>query len=184
MLAVFLGALLAIAAEVPLLIPEGTYVQECLHRRQKIHRVEGSKIFSSETNFSDEECSLPVLRIEMVGNYQLTSDGNLDFTFEDVFFIPLQDSVAELYSSQKVCGLEAWKNGEPKSIQGHSCDFFQSGFCFLIPSRLDQRFGLVRIEVDRIWMGKMSLDRDASSPFRRPVEYDPNPYLKTLSSGL
>jgi len=169
---------LGFSTDMPLLLPDGIYAQDCLHRRHKVHRIMGDQIFSQETNFYDDECTQPQIRIEMEGSYQLNGSGHLDFTFEDVFYIPWEKVVADLYSHHQVCGIDAWKEGQRHSIQGLSCDFFQSGYFFLIPAKSDKRFGLVKVEKNQIWMGRLSLDRDATNPFRRPLVFDPNPFRK------
>lgn len=150
---------------------EGTYLQDCLGGRQKSHTFQSNRISSVETNFSSLNCSDPQIKIEMEGTYQLAGI-ELDFIFEDVWLTVFRADVAQLYSDYKVCGISHWQAGVKQSIQGLSCDFFQSGFPFFVPKRGDQRFGIIAVNEDSIRMGRLTPFENASSPERRPTRWE------------
>jgi len=165
---------------------DGLWRQDCFRGYQREEWIEGNKAAYSETNFRDLACTSPALNIvsrgELVeGGFVLKPLGarELDFIFSSVSLIPLDQGAADFYESISLCGLNGWKVKEEKEITGLSCEFFGEGSRFQIPKAGTRKFGIFRRGGDReLYFGKLSPARDASSPLKRPVEFDPLPYLR------
>jgi hypothetical protein len=102
----------------------------------------------------------------------------LDFLFVGVRLIPRDHAAAAYYESVALCGLKGWKINEPKEIGGRLCDFLGLGEPFQVPRAGLKKFGVVKMEGDALYFGRLSPERDGSSAEKRPLDLDPLPYRR------
>ena len=164
---------------------DGAWRQPCRAGYQREEQIAGSHAVLAETNFRDSACTQPSLRIESRG--LLFPGGNvilpigaheLDFVFVGVRLTPLDQAAAAYYESMQLCGLRGWKVNEPQEIGGLFCDFYGLDLPVRVPEAGLRKFGVVKLEGDSLYLGRLSPERDASSPDKRPLELDPEPYRR------
>ncbi len=164
---------------------KGHWLQDCAGRYQKEELFEGDRATYTEHNFRGTGCSGKVL--EMISRGTLVPgsaiDGlegvnELDFVFESVTFIPIDEATADFYEKSALCGLTGWRVGEPKVITGLVCEFFGQGLKIQVPAAGVRKYGIAKVTANELYLGLLSPERDASSPERRPRELDPLPYRR------
>lgn len=162
---------------------DGHWKQDCARGYLKEEHFLGDSATYTEHNFRDLSCLTPsvdsVSRGTLVpGNPLLDPLGasELDFVFSSVGFTPRDQAAADFYESISLCGLTGWKVNEEKDITGLVCEFFAQGLKMQVPAAGTRKFGIVKREGDSLFFGKLSPERDGSTPFTRPRELDPAAY--------
>lgn len=169
---------------------DGRWRQGCAggYRREELFR--GGLAAYSERNFWDEGCRSPA--VEAVSRGWIALGGlvsaprearAIDFTFEAVSVRPLDPRAAAAYRARRVCGIRDWAEGEERDVTGLSCDFAGLGSVIRVPARGERRFGVVRAEGGLLYLGRLSPERDGTSPARRPRELDPSPYREVAGEA-
>ncbi len=164
---------------------DGVWRQDCQRSYQREERISGSHATFVETNFRDRSCTHPSVKVESRGLLFLGRNvifpigaSELDFLFVGVRLTPLDAEAAAFYESIQLCGLKGWNTGEAKEIGSLLCDFFGQKITFGVPAPGTRKFGVVRALAEELYFGRLSPERDGSTPERRPLELDPSPYRR------
>ena len=164
---------------------DGVWRQDCRAGYSREEAFAGAHAAYTERNFRDSACSS--LSVETIsrgsislGELVLEPSGAraLDFSFESVSLRPIDEKVATLWRERGVCGFRDWRAGVEKEVTGRYCDFFGLGSVVRVPSPGDRKFGIVVPGEGAIFLGRLSPERDGSTPERRPRELDSEPYRK------
>ena len=163
----------------------GLLRQDCARGFLKEERIQGAHAALTETNFRDPACTQPSVSIESRGT--LFPGGNvllpigaseLDFLFVGVRLTPRDEAAAAYYEREKMCGLEGWKVNEAKEIGGLFCELWGRGRPVPVPRAGLRKYGVVKATPEALYFGRLSPERDASAPEKRPLELDPVPYKR------
>jgi hypothetical protein len=163
-------------AQEPLL--EGIWSQPCQNQALRTENFARAQVTLTESYYGDKNCAKPVMDFESAGTY--TADrGEIDFAFQKIS-ITVQDFwyMAD-YNNRHVCGIDTWEMGVAQDVTGKFCEIFGKGYGIQIPPAGQKRFGIYKIENDQLYFGKLSVERDSSSPEKRPTEFDPRFYVRT-----
>ncbi len=164
---------------------DGHWRQSCTRGFYKEEIFKGESAAYFEHNFSDPACLSP--SVSTISRGTLVSGApvleplgarELDFIFVSVSLRPASKVAAGYYDSVSMCGLTGWKLGEEKEITGLLCELYGPGFAVQIPHAGLRKFGLVKVEAGALYFGKLSPERNGSSPLTRPLELDPNSFRK------
>ncbi|MNY70628.1 hypothetical protein D3C86_2088020 [compost metagenome] len=86
------------------------------------------------------------------------------------------------FNTRQVCGFTDWALDTPKDITGMTCKLFEDWSALKAPREGEMRFGTYKIEQnkegDRLFFGRLTKDRDALSPEKRPHLLDPRYYIR------
>lgn len=158
---------------------DGLWRQDCRAGYQKEERIQGSQVAFTERSFRDHACERPAIEIISRGALiwgalvaRPRNASELDFVFSSVSLIPRDRDAAAYYEALKLCGLSGWRVGEEKEITGLVCSFFGEGSQFFIPLKGTRKFGIVKAGAEEIFFGRLSPERDGSSPLKRPLELE------------
>jgi hypothetical protein len=159
---------------------QGLWAQPCANGVLKTEFFSGQRVLLNEMFFADKECRRPIVVFINEGTYQLPAPGWIDFKFTSVRLRLLTEGAVNDFNSRKVCGFGDWKNSEEKEISGRPCEIFVIGSPQRIPTVGDMRYGIYRLDLslNRLSFGKLSKDKNASTPEKRPHDLDPQYYLK------
>lgn len=168
---------------------DGLWRQDCRNGYQKEERISGGRVEFAETNFRDGFCGRPAVRILSRGALlggpavaQPESAEELDFIFSSVSLVPLDEGAALFYDSIRLCGLSGWRVGEEKEITGLFCSFFgEEGGLFVVPAKGTRKYGIVKRGPLEIFFGRLSPERDGSTPFRRPLELEEMAFRRVVA---
>ena len=155
----------------------GSWKQDCLSGRVRFEYFSKDTVQYSEIYYNEVNCKTPSLVIEMNGNYQV-NNSEMDFQFTETFVTLKNAQVADNFNSRSVCGKSDWHLDVPRPVTGLNCDFFNWGRNYQVPNSGDQRFGIWKVENDRLYFGLLTSINDALHPSRRPNEWDPRFYVK------
>lgn len=161
-------------------IPEdGIWRQDCRAAYQREERLFQDKIHFVETNFLDTKCLQPGLEIKSEGaiawGAPVSSPADAfeaDYEFEKIFVTVKSDTYKNYFNAKKVCGLEEWEIGQSVEVTGKHCGLFRA------PDAGDKRYGIYKVEAGLLYFGKLTRERNASTPELRPRELDPSPYRR------
>lgn len=164
---------------------DGLWRRDCQHGLVREERIVGEHAALTETNFRDSSCSRPSVSIEsrgvlFPGPRVILPIGaeELDFVFVGVRLTPLDTEAAAYYEREKMCGLSGWKVKEAKEIAGLLCELWGRGHPVPVPRPGLRKYGVVKTTSDELYFGRLSPERDGSTPERRPLELDPSPYRR------
>ncbi|MFS4458063.1 hypothetical protein [Bdellovibrio sp. HCB2-146] len=154
----------------------GTWVQPC---KQKAVRTE---VFSEETAsltevyYLDNNCSQPLIAFQNDGEV-VASAGEMDFRFTRVAMTLFHSDFVDDYNARAVCGFTDWQLGVEKEITALPCALFTAKPT-QTPRAGDMRYGIYMIQANRLYFGKMTMQRNALSPEKRPNEFDIRFYVR------
>lgn len=175
----------AVSASATPLGLDGQWRQTCRVGYERREIFQADQVVFQERNFLDSLCQQEALILESRGTWLDKGptlrplDGRaMDFTFTGIYATVLAPDFLENFNAQKICGISDWQIGEAREVSGLSCDFLQTGKPWTVPSAGEQRFGIYKVSAGLLWLGQQTPVHDASSPARRPVDWDKNPYQR------
>lgn len=156
---------------------EGRWAQACEARAYRGEEFVGSQARYTENYFADGDCHEPLLSFEIAGPFSFSErsplEGNIDFVFETVFAIAKDDRMTEQFNRTRTCGWSDWKTDEPRDVTSLACDFFGTGAPLRSPARGEIRYGIWKIDGDRLLFGTLEPGGDGLSPETRPHRLNP-----------
>lgn len=165
--------------ELALLI--GVWIQPCDQSLVKEEHFSAEKVALVETNFFDADCTKPMLESRSEGDYSIGEDLPLaprgramDFQFTKVEIRGRSAEIVQWLQQQKFCGIADWQLDQFVEVSGKICEFPLGKI--QIPAVGDRRFGIFRLEENRLFFGKLTPIRDGKSRESRPTEWDPRPF--------
>ena len=164
---------------------QGSWQQDCQRGLVREEHFQDSSVKFVERNFWDSACQSSAAEAISHGTILLgdpvekpAGASAIDFTFSSVFLKPLDERAASSWNARAVCGIRSWQSGEEMEVTGKECDFLGLGKAVRVPSSGDKKFGVISLTEEGLFFGRLSPQRDASSPDRRPLELDPRPYRR------
>lgn len=174
---------LLVNAGIALAAPEldGVWRQDCRGAHQREEFFQGESATFTERNFSDLICSRAAIEsisrgTIVLGDFLPNGARQIDFVFTSVHMKPSTEQIAEHYRTRRICGYRDWAVGVEREVTGRECDFFGLGSVVRVPAAGSRKFGIVKIEAEALYFGELSLDRDGSTPEKRPLVLDLRPY--------
>ena len=173
--------LLSLFVTVPALavIPQdlvGTWVQPCKQKAVRTEVFTEQTASLTEVYYLDSNCSEPLIAFKNDGDVTARA-GEMDFRFTRVTMTLFHSDFVEDYNARAVCGLSDWQLGVEKEITALPCALFTAKPT-QTPRAGDMRYGIYMIQDNRLYFGKLSLERNAMSPEKRPREFDVRFYLR------
>lgn len=156
---------------------EGHWAQGCAGRNFQTQLFRDGHVTTNENYFADTDCRLLLLRFQIRGLADISktdlASGHIDYEFEETRVEVLSEELALHYNERAVCGWTDWKVSEPRRVDGLACDFFGWGQPVRSPSKGERRYGIWKIEQDRLHFGRLSPGADGTAPDRRPQSWNP-----------
>jgi hypothetical protein len=172
------------AGQAPLISTEqerlqGRWFQACSHGALKTEFFQGDKVTLTEMFFLKEDCSQPSVIFVNQGTYILSNGNLIDFQFTSIRLRLMNEIAVNDFNRRRVCDLANWTLGLEKEISGRSCEIIMVGLPQKIPTVGEMRYGIYRLQ-DPIHLsfGKLSRQKNATTPEKRPTDYDPRFYTK------
>lgn len=157
---------------------EGRWVQACQNQTLRTEDFAQDHVTLSEFYFADRACTQKFLTFINHGEFEISNDFHMDFTFKQVRIqIASLDLVTE-WNSRSVCGFNDWKLNQEKDVTGLLCELFGEGSLMQIPELGQKRYGIFQVRGDELYFGRLTPEFDALSPDRRPREFDPRFYRR------
>lgn len=173
------------ASPLPLGNLDGVWTQRCSGFHQASEHFYGNQVALEEVSHSKSNCQSPTLKIRSEGAYvvermaAVPEDGwEMTFVFNAVKIQVVEEATIQRFRSRQMCGISEWELGKWVELTALRCDFWQTGNPINIPNAQDLRFGIIKRERDEIFFGKLTPERNALSPFARPLEWNPQPFRR------
>jgi hypothetical protein len=164
---------------------QGTWQKPCSQQMIRKEIFQSTTASLVETNFSDSSCQLPQLETISEGSFSigkkvlLTPSGEeMDFYFSRVQMRALSNEVLHWMRENSFCEISNWQLGIFQEITGKTCKFPAGKIS--VPKAGEQRFGIFRIEEDRLFFGDLNLEKNGKSPENRPNQWDEIPFKKVF----
>ena len=159
---------------------QGLWAQPCTNGSVRTETFDNKNVSLKEMFFTDKDCRVPAVVFRNDGTYELPRIGHMDFKFTTIQLRLLTEVAVQDFNRRKVCDFENWKLGEEKDITGRSCEMFLIGFPQRIPTAGEMRYGIYHINQDltELALGKLSKEKNATTPDKRPEELDSRIYRK------
>lgn len=171
----------------PFLLLLGLFAQDCREGqlRSEEFLASGQAIYTERAHF-EAACRTPALEIRSYGSFAAgeilpkpAGARALDFIFSRVTARLVHASAVADYNRRRVCGLDSWILGEEVSITGLRCELGGGpGLAWRVPTAGTARYGVYTLSAsgEELFFGRLSPERDASTPERRPESWDSFPY--------
>ncbi len=156
---------------------EGLWLRPCSDGGAQVQKFEGSTSTTTEIFYKDLECSIPLMSFVNTGYIKIQSQ-QIDFSFENVLIILYSDQLVENFNRRSVCGKSNWQRATTTIITGLRCALFQQTKLVSIPRSGDMRFGIWKLEDQKLYFGKLSNEENGLSIDKRPTIWDLRPYFK------
>lgn len=156
----------------------GRWFKNCEGGSVKIEDFTPSEVTLNEIFFLDSKCTRPSLVFVSEGPYIIPAKGIIDFQFSSVRIRLMSEIAVNDFNTRKVCGFSDWKWSEDKEISGRPCEIFFVGLPQRVPAAGEMRYGIYLLEGNRLSLGKMTREQNATSPEKRPTELQPRAYTK------
>lgn len=160
---------------------EGEWIRPCENGVIRSETFSRNTVIFGERFHYDRACAQGAFELLMGGLYGVRAH-EMDFRSTDALAKPLDERIAMTWNQQAVCGFRDWKVGEAKLVTAMACDFFSLGSPFQVPPRGLLRYGIWKIEGNRLYLGLMTAEFDASTPQKRPREWDSRAYLRVFAA--
>ena len=131
-----------------------------------------NKVITVERYFTDANCMAESFNFQTTGqiSYYKDSADFIDFVYAKIYLNIFKQNIIEDFNTRKVCGISNWKAAYEQNITGLKCAIFNISRPTQIPATGDLKFGIYRIEQNKLYYGLLSKDFDASTPAKRPVQ--------------
>lgn len=150
---------------------QGVWGQSCLNQASRQENFSDTTVTLTESYFADKSCAHRHLAFSSSGAFT-ASAGIIDFAFSQIS-ITLHDALyVKDFNQRKVCAIDHWQLGKVQDVTGKFCELFGPGIGLQIPPSGQMRYGIYKIEKDRLYFGRLSTEYDSSHPTKRPKEFD------------
>lgn len=157
-------------------IPEGLWKTTCLDGLQKSQQIAPGFVKTRELFHQDRLCTKPSFEFVTSGaiSFPHSSDERnfVDFTYTQIELKLFHEFLVEDFNLRQVCGFTDWQIQTAKTITGLQCALFNLMKPSQIPKVGKILFGIYKVEDEKLYYGKLSKEKDSSTPDRRPEEYD------------
>jgi hypothetical protein len=157
-------------------INSGIWVMDCQRGLKKKQVYESNnRVSTTEFFHKDVSCQDEFFRFQTIGtvSYNDKNPSFIDFNYEDIYLSIFKQNLIDDFNIRKVCGLTNWTMGGAQKITGLKCAIFNFDEETQIPRVGDQKFGIFSLSDDKLFYGKNSINKDGSSPEKRPTQLDP-----------
>lgn len=177
-LALFLMNSLAYANEAL----QGEWTQTCQLGYSKTQIFQDDSSATTEFFYQDKNCKHESFRFQTNGSVKFSAENTtwIHFTYESVQLTLFSLDAIEDFNNRQVCGFSDWQQGVTKQITGLTCALFTVNQNSKIPHSGDSKFGIYKIEDDKLFYGKMTKEKDGSSIEKRPTEFSLDFLIKSL----
>lgn len=156
---------------------EGRWVQPCQNKAVREEVLQNNTATLTESYYLDTTCAQPLLTFRNEGGLQ-AQDGKMDFSFTRVTIALHSQAFVEDFNDRAVCGYQNWIAGLERDITGLTCALFNPNKPAQSPKVGDMRYGIYKVEENKLYFGQLTLQHDALSPEKRPITFDPRFYTK------
>lgn len=156
----------------------GRWFQPCSKGAVKSEYFRRFEVALTEMYFLDKNCRQPSLILINEGSYWLPVGNHIDFQFASIRARLMSAIAINDFNRRKVCGFDDWQLGSEKEISGRSCEIFYVGIPQRLPTVGEMRYGIYQLREDRLSFGKLSRDKDATTPDKRPTEFNSRFYTR------
>ncbi len=180
---IFLAALALYSTSAKASIKQGNWNISCRDGLSKtLNLSETGQSQTSERFHQDRTCQHLSFEFITSGRIEFSpiEENQIDFTYSQIQLVVHIEEVIRDFNERAVCGLTNWKRSEAQTITGLKCALFNINKPTPIPKAEDKKYGIYKIESDKLFFGRLSKEFDGSSPEKRPQEYDLIPYLFTF----
>jgi hypothetical protein len=157
---------------------QGRWFQACQAGGMRTEEFQDALVTLTEMFFLDAGCTRPSVIFISEGSFVLPTKDQMDFQFTSVRIRLMSEIAVNDFNHRRVCDFEDWTYGVEKEISGRSCAVFVAGLPHRVPAVGEMRFGLYRLEGNHLSFGKLSREKNATTPEKRPTEYDSRFYTK------
>jgi hypothetical protein len=156
---------------------EGRWVQPCQNKviREEVLRDNTATLI--ENYYQDTACAVPLLTFTNEGGLQ-AQNGKMDFSFTRVTIALHSQVFVEDFNDRAVCGYQNWIAGLERDITGMTCALFSPSNPAPSPKAGDMRYGIYKVEDNKLYFGQLTLQHNALTPEKRPITFDPRFYLR------
>lgn len=155
---------------------QGEWYQPCRNQVLRMEDFKGNEVTLTENFFGDTTCKTPLLVFLNEGTYTLPQAGWMNFRFTAVLIRLTDARLVADFNQRKMCGITDWQLNKERTISGQLCEIFYAGQ--RAPAAGDMRYGIYRLDNDRLTFGKLSRANNATTPEKRPTDWETQPYLK------
>jgi hypothetical protein len=155
---------------------EGRWVQHCQNKAVREEVLQNNSATLTENYYLDSNCSEPLLTFRNEGGL-VAQDGKMDFSFTRVTIALHSQAFVEDFNERAVCGYQNWIAGWERDITGMTCALFNSSKPAQSPNVGDMRYGVYKVEGEKLFFGQLTLQHNALTPEKRPITFDPRFYL-------
>ena len=164
----------------------GIWRTGCLQGISKQQGFTESRSQTTESFFQDKNCSLPAFQFVTNGEIQFPEQNSefINFTYASVELTVYTQEVVADFNSRNVCGFSDWQTAQKKIITGLKCALFNAKKETQIAKVNDKKFGIYRLEQDKLYFGQLTREMDGSSPEKRPLKLNPEVYFKSFEPNF
>lgn len=160
----------------------GVWEQDCFLKTRRVETIIDRRAVLEEIFYADDECTQPLTAVWSEGRIFLPEAAGevrpIDFVFESVRLAAHSPEAVDRFSSETLCGIVDWRAGDAREVTGLECDFFSNGKPVRAPSAGDVRYGIFRLNGDRVQFGLLTPRENGLTPERRPTELDARLYRR------
>jgi hypothetical protein len=156
---------------------EGIWLRPCRSGSIQVQEFSDNQSYVTELFFVDANCKTPMMAFMDDGTFN-TDQQNIDFQFQKVSVSLYTDELVADYNLRAVCGIKTWQKNSPQEITGLQCAIFQASKLVQIPRVGDMRYGIWKVDLDKLYFGQLSKINNGQTPETRPTIWDPNSYVK------
>ncbi len=129
-----------------------------------------NRVITTESFFQDKNCTDESFRFQTIGlvSYYSTSDGFIDFLYEEIYLTVFKQNVISGFNSRKVCGYTDWATTQAQNITGLKCAIFNLNRPTKIPSAGETKYGIYHSNDGKLYYGPLTQELNATSPEKRP----------------
>lgn len=162
---------------------QGSWAMKCDRGLHKQHQFNGNQSITTEFFHQDQECLKESFRFKTTGLYELSLENPdwMNFKYQQIELTVFVSAVVADFNDRVVCGLTNWKVGEPQVITGLPCALFNYNKPTQIPKAGEQKFGIYKIENNKLFFGQLTKETDGSTEQKRPKMFSPEAFEKELN---
>lgn len=156
---------------------EGVWKQECCNSTVRTETFEGSFVMLKESYFTDAACTMPLMQFSSFGAHTVNAE-QMDFRFMSVGVTLQREAMVTDFNNRQVCGYNNWKLNNEKNLVGLTCKLFNQVTNTKIPDENEMRYGIYKIEGNRLYLGQLTSQNNGLKPEARPTEWNSQHYTK------
>lgn len=159
----------------------GLWKTGCKLGLSKEQDINGRETVTTENFYQDRFCQNPSFQFKTTGLIGFSDENSIwiDFVYTEVEITVLREEVIQDLNTRQVCGLNDWEVAKPKVITGLRCALFNVSKETQISKAGDQKFGIYKLENDRLYFGQLTRETDGSDSLKRPTTWAEDFYQKS-----